>query len=783
MLKLASRITVGGTNKFILRLRITSLGQHRMSIKKEKILEDMSKLVIVESPAKAKTIKKYLGKDYKILASVGHVRDLPAKGLSVNTRKNFEPKYEIIEGKEKVIEELKKNSENSEKVYLATDPDREGEAISWHLAYILGLDSNKKNRVTFNEITKNGVTNGMKHPRKIDMDLVNAQQARRILDRLVGYKLSPFVSRKIRGGLSAGRVQSVAVRIIVDREKEIKDFVPEEYWTLDALFNLPKKKILEASFYGKDNKKMPLENKETVDGIISDLSDAVYKIKSTRKSKRKKLPSPPFTTSTMQQEASKNLGFTSKRTMQIAQSLYEGIEIKDVGLTGLITYMRTDSLRISDDAINSARDYIGTTFGKDYLPEKPRHYKSKASAQDGHEAIRPTNINFDPETIKTSLKPEQYRLYKLIWQRFLKSQMADCIHDTVSASIEAKDYIFKASGYTVSFKGFTILSPEVKEEKIKNEVLFTLKNGDILNLKELLPAQHFTEPPARYTEASLIKALEENGIGRPSTYAATISTILAREYVGKDGKNLFPTELGTVVVDLMKKHFKNIVDVKFTAQMESNLDLVEEGKEEWTALLKNFYDDFKVTLKKATEDTKDVKISLASDKTDIKCEKCGKPMVVKSNRYGKFLGCSGYPDCKNIKRMIIEDGEIKPETNEISDTPCPNCGKNMIVKFGRYGKFLACPDYPDCKGTGKIKENIPGKCPKCGKDLVRRLSKRKRYFYGCSAYPKCGFISWDEPLEENCPNCNKTLFKKKGKKSVIYCQNEECGYRKEEKAG
>ena len=400
-----------------------------MPFKKGENFKGMSKLVIVESPAKAKTIKKYLGKDYKILASVGHVRDLPAKGLSVNTRKNFEPKYEIIEGKEKVIEELKKNSENSEKVYLATDPDREGEAISWHLAYILGLDSNKKNRVTFNEITKNGVTNGMKHPRKIDMDLVNAQQARRILDRLVGYKLSPFVSRKIRGGLSAGRVQSVAVRIIVDREKEIKDFVPEEYWTLDALFNLPKKKILEASFYGKDNKKMPLENKETVDGIISDLSDTVYKIKSARKSKRKKSPSPPFTTSTMQQEASKNLGFTSKRTMQIAQGLYEGIEIKDVGLTGLITYMRTDSLRISDDAINSARDYIGTTFGKDYLPEKPRHYKSKASAQDGHEAIRPTNVNFDPETIKSSLKPEQYRLYKLIWQRFLKSQTPSVLRD------------------------------------------------------------------------------------------------------------------------------------------------------------------------------------------------------------------------------------------------------------------------------------------------------------------------------------------------------------------
>lgn len=739
----------------------------------------MSSLVIVESPAKAKTIKKYLGKDYQILASVGHVRDLPARGLSVNTRKNFEPKYEIIEGKEKVIKELESACRKSKKVYLATDPDREGEAISWHLAYILNLDPSKRNRVTFNEITKNGVELGMKKPRKIDMDLVNAQQARRILDRLVGYKLSPFVSRKIRGGLSAGRVQSVAVRIIVEKEKEIENFVPEEYWTLDAIFNFKKNQKIEALFYGQGGKKLPLKSKDQVDSILSSLSDAVYKVKSVRKSTRKKSPNPPFTTSTMQQEASKNLGFTSKKTMQIAQNLYEGVELKDVGLTGLITYMRTDSLRISETAVSSARDYVKETFGEDYLPEKPRHYKSKASAQDGHEAIRPTNVYLDPESVRSSLKDEQYKLYKLIWQRFLKSQMADCIHNTASVNIEAKDYLFKSSGYTIKFKGFTILNKETKEEQTKNEILFSIKTGEILKLKELLPVQHFTEPPPRYTEASLIKALEENGIGRPSTYAATISTILAREYVGKDGKNLFPTELGAAVVDLMKKYFPNIVDVKFTAEMENSLDLVEAGKKQWTDLLRDFYDEFKVTLKEAVENTKNLKISLKSDETDIKCEKCGKPLVVKSNRYGKFLGCSGYPDCKNIKRMIVENGIVKTETGEVSDTPCPNCGKNMVVKFGRYGKFLSCPNYPECKGTARIKEKIPGNCPKCGKELVRRLSKRKRYFYGCSAYPECDFISWDEPTEERCPKCNSTLFKKKDKKGTVHCQNENCGYKTE----
>ena len=739
----------------------------------------MSKLLIVESPAKAKTIRKYLGKGFQVLASVGHVRDLPARRLSVDTRHDFEPKYEIIEGKEKIIEELKNASKSSEKVYLATDPDREGEAISWHLSYILGLDSNKKNRVTFNEITKSGIEHGMSRPRKIDMDLVNAQKARRILDRLVGFKLSPFVSRKIRGALSAGRVQSVAVRVIVDRETDIKKFVPKEYWTIDATLSSKGKKDFNASFYGENKKKLELSNKEQVDAILKEIEKEDFIVDSVRKGSRKRSPSPPFNTSSMQQEASKNLGFTSKRTMQIAQGLYEGVELKDYGLTGLITYMRTDSLRISDDAISLAREYISTTYGKEYIPETVRRFKTRANVQDGHEAIRPTNVKLSPEIVKSSLKPEQYKLYKLIWTRFIKSQMAECIQDTISASITAGNYLFKASGYTVKFRGFTILSPEIKESDLKKMELPALKKGDILKSKKISPSQHFTEPPARYTEASLIKALEENGIGRPSTYAATISTILTREYVYKDGKNLVPTELGEVLTDFMKKYFPDIVNIKFTAEMEKNLDEIEGGHEDWRELLHDFYENFKSTFKKASEALENKRINLKSDQTDIKCDKCGKLMVVKSNRYGKFLACSGYPDCKNIKRMIVENGVIKPETGEISDTPCPNCGKNMLVRFGRYGKFLACPDYPECKGTARIHEKVPGKCPKCGKSLVRRMTKKRLYFYGCSKYPNCDFISWDEPTDNNCPKCSKTLFKKKGKKNILYCTNENCGYKAE----
>ena len=550
----------------------------------------MSKLVIVESPAKAKTIKKYLGSDFDVVASMGHVRDLPENRLSVDVKKDFKPKYEVIKGKEKLVEELKEAADKSDEIFLATDPDREGEAISWHLAYLLGLDVEDHNRVTFNEITKTAVTNGIEHPRAIDMDLVNAQQARRILDRLVGYKLSPFLSQKIRRGLSGGRVQSVAVRIIVDRENEIRKFVPEEYWTLDAQF-IPKgsRKAFPASFYGDVDGKIKISNKEQADKILAELEDAEYQVVKVKKGTRRNSPAPPFITSTLQQEASRKLGFQARRTMKVAQELYEGVEVADMGAVGLITYMRTDSLRISEDAVKEAADYILERWGKKYLPDTPRKFKVKANAQDGHEAIRPTMPNLSPDQVKDSLTSDQYKLYKLIWERFIACQMSNCLQSTTQADIQAKNYIFKASGYTVTFDGYTVLYEEGKDEEEEAKcALPVLENGMPLKCKELVGNQHFTQPPPRYTEASLIKALEENGIGRPSTYATTISTITAREYVTRENKTLKPTELGEVITKLMKEHFPKIVNIKFTAQVESELDEVEHGKEDRTHQLHTY---------------------------------------------------------------------------------------------------------------------------------------------------------------------------------------------------
>ena len=690
----------------------------------------MSKLVIVESPAKAKTIKKYLGSDFDVVASMGHVRDLPENRLSVDVKKDFKPKYEVIKGKEKLVEELKEAADKSDEIFLATDPDREGEAISWHLAYLLGLDVEDHNRVTFNEITKTAVTNGIEHPRAIDMDLVNAQQARRILDRLVGYKLSPFLSQKIRRGLSGGRVQSVAVRIIVDRENEIRKFVPEEYWTLDAKF-IPKgsRKAFPASFYGDVDGKIKISNKEQADKILAELEDAEYQVVKVKKGTRRKSPAPPFITSTLQQEASRKLGFQARRTMKVAQELYEGVEVADMGAVGLITYMRTDSLRISEDAVKEAADYILERWGKKYLPDTPRKFKVKANAQDGHEAIRPTMPNLSPDQVKDSLTSDQYKLYKLIWERFIACQMSNCLQSTTQADIQAKNYIFKASGYTVTFDGYTVLYEEGKDEEEEAKgALPVLENGMPLKCKELVGNQHFTQPPPRYTEASLIKALEENGLGRPSTYATTISTITAREYVTRENKTLKPTELGEVITKLMKEHFPKIVNIKFTAQVESELDEVEHGKEEWTQQLHTFYDEFSDTLKKAKEAMDGVKIQLEEDKTDIICELCGRQMVVKTGRYGKFIACPGYPECKNIKKIINETG---------------------------------------------------AECPKCGGVIVKK-TKKGRVFYGCKEYPNCDFVSWDEPSMEKCPQCGKTLLKKKGKKPKLYCITPDCGYEKVE---
>lgn len=690
----------------------------------------MSYLVIVESPAKAKTIKKYLGGNYEVIASMGHVRDLPKTRLSVDIKKKFAPKYEIIKGKEKLVEELKELAEKSDKIYLATDPDREGEAISWHLAYILGLPLDDNNRVEFNEITKNGVTNGMAHPRSINIDLVNAQQARRILDRLVGYKLSPFISQKIRRGLSAGRVQSVAVRIIVDREEEIRKFKPEEYWTIDAKF-IPKgsRKSFSASLYSDANGKIKIENQEQAEKIEQDLADAEYMITKVKHGTRRKTPAPPFITSTLQQEASRKLGFQSRRTMKVAQELYEGVDIEGMGATGLITYMRTDSLRISDVAKEEAAQYILNRFGEKFLPAKPRVFKTKSNAQDGHEAIRPSMPSLSPEDVKASLTSDQFKLYNLIWNRFMASQMSDCIQKTTQAEISAKEYIFKASGYYVDFEGFTTLYVESKDtEEEKSTQLPPLEKDMPVKCKELKKNQHFTQPPARYTEASLIKALEEYGIGRPSTYAATITTITSREYVKREAKTLYPTELGEVMTNLLKERFPKIVNYKFTAQMEENLDEVEHGQEEWVELLDEFYSDFDKTLKKAKEEMEGVKLQLKEDQTDIICDKCGRQMVVKVGRYGKFIACPGYPECKNVLKFVEKTGV---------------------------------------------------KCPKCNGDVIVKHTKKKRVFYGCSNYPECDFVSWNEPVNERCPQCGGILFKKKGKKPKLYCATEGCGFEKE----
>ena len=691
----------------------------------------MSKLVIVESPAKAKTIKKYLGSGYEVVASMGHVRDLQENRLSVDIKHDFKPKYEIIKGKEKLVQELKSAAEKSEEVLLATDPDREGEAISWHLAYILDLDISKQNRITFNEITKTGITNGMEHPRSIDIDLVNAQQARRILDRLVGYKLSPFLSQKIRRGLSAGRVQSVAVRLVVDREEEICAFVPEEYWSIDAKL-IPKgeRKAFAASFYGDANGKIKITNQEQADGILKSLEEADFFVSKVKKGSRKKSPAPPFITSTLQQEASRKLGFQARRTMKAAQELYEGVEIEGMGAIGLITYMRTDSLRISEDALHDATTYIEERWGKKYLPDAPRHFKTKANAQDGHEAIRPSTPSITPEQVKSSLTNDQFRLYKLIWERFIACQMANCMQSTTQADITAGEYLFKASGYTVTFDGFTVLYEEGKDEETEQGGALPVLTQDMpLKKKELAGNQHFTQPPPRFTEASLIKALEENGIGRPSTYAATISTITSREYVVRDGKALHPTELGEVTTQLIRERFPKIVNVKFTAQVEKDLDTVQNGETDWVQTLHNFYGDFEKTLKKAKEDMEGIKIQLKEDETDVICEKCGRNMVVKVGRYGKFLACPGYPDCKNVKKLVIENG---------------------------------------------------AECPKCGGKVVVKKTKKGRVFYGCNEYPNCDFVSWDEPTMEKCPRCGKTLLRKKGKSPKLYCVTPDCGYEKVE---
>ena len=691
----------------------------------------LSNLVIVESPAKAKTIKKYLGKDFEVVASMGHVRDLPKSKFGVDVDHDFTPMYVDIKGKEDLIKDLKKAAKKSDAIFLATDPDREGEAISWHLAQMLGVDMNQPNRVTFNEITKSGVKYGMDHPRMIDVKLVDAQQARRVLDRIVGYKISPFLWRKVRKGLSAGRVQSVAVRIIMDREEEIRAFKQQEYWSIDAKLAAKghAKKPFPAKLYAIDGKKLELTaipDEKRAREIVESLDGADYIVSNVKKGVRRKSPAPPFITSTLQQQASRRLGYQSRRTMKVAQELYEGVEIEGIGATGLITYMRTDSLRISDEAAEQAKIYITDTYGKEYLPATRRVFKTKKNAQDAHEAIRPSDPSLTPDRVKKDLTAEQYKLYKLIWERFIASQMANALLDTVAVDIEAANCLFKASGFTVKFDGFTVLYEESKDTDDENTAsLPPLEAGNVLTLKELTPNQHFTQPPARYTEASLIKTLEENGIGRPSTYAPTITTILARGYVERENKSLKPTALGEVTTKLMEEQFAKIVDVTFTANMEKTLDEVEEGNVDYPKMLSGFYDDFMTTLEQAEKNMDGTRVKVPDEETDIVCELCGRKMVIKTGRFGKFLACPGFPECRNTKKIVKETG---------------------------------------------------GLCPVCGGKVLAKKSKNGKGYYGCEHNPQCQFMTWDKPLSETCPKCGSTLFQKTGRGALIHCLKEGCDY-------
>ena len=687
----------------------------------------MPKLVIVESPAKAKTIGKYLGRGYKVTASMGHVRDLPASTLGIDVENGYTPKYITIKGKQKLVKELKAEAKKCDGVLLATDPDREGEAISWHLANILGLDPAAPNRVTFDEITKKGVKEGMAHPRAINIDLFNAQQARRELDRLVGYKLSPFLWRKVRKGLSAGRVQSVAVRLIRDREIEIENFKPDEYWNIDALLHAQgdKSEFTARLAATADGKKLTVTNKAQADGILAALDGKDYAITKIEKGKRRRQPAPPFITSTLQQDASRAFGFSATRTMRAAQTLYEGVDITGHGTVGLITYMRTDSLRIAAEAQAAAKTFIADRWGENYVCKTARKWKSRSAtaAQDAHEAIRPSMPELTPDEVEQSISGDTAKLYRLIWSRFMASQMADCIQDTVSASITAGDYLFRASGFRVAFDGFTALYEESTDDTKKKETaLPPLEEGQKLALKKLTADQKFTQPPPLYTEATLIHALEENGIGRPSTYAPIITTIVDRGYVEKDQKKLKTTPLGQAVNTVMMEQFPNIVDVKFSADMEKKLDVVEAGQADWVKTIDDFYQGFSKSLEQAEKNMEGKRIKVEDIPTDEICEKCGRPMVIKSGRYGKFVACSGFPECRNAHPLVKDTGGL-----------CPLDGGHMLV----------------------------------------RKSAKGRVYYGCSNYPKCNYMTWDEPVPEKCPQCGSTLFKKKGQ---LYCAKEGCGF-------
>ena len=751
----------------------------------------MSYLVIVESPAKANTIKGYLGSNYRVIASKGHIRDLPKSTLGIDVKNGFEPHYINIRGKGDVIKELRAEAKKASKIFLATDPDREGEAISWHIASQLGISPDTPCRVTFNEITKGAVKEAIKAPRVIDTKLVDSQQARRILDRLIGFNLSELLWKSVKSGLSAGRVQSVAARIITEREDEIKSFVPQEYWTLDSLLLDEDGEQLCAKFFGDKSGKQRIDNAEEASAIENAIKSGNFKVISVKHAQKQKLPAPPFTTSTLQQEASKRLGFQTQKIMRIAQELYEGLNLGHEfgGVQGLITYMRTDSLRISDVAQDSAREFIKEHFGTDSVPKTKRVFKGNVNSQDAHEAIRPSNIYISPKKIRKMLTLDQYKLYRLIWERFVSSQMAAAVLDTVTVEIENNGYIFKAGGYVVKKQGYLALYVEDKSDEDNQEPdsvsltkLPNVKEGQMLAVKEVIKEQHFTEPPARYTEASLIKFLEENGIGRPSTYAPIISIITSRDYVKREGKLLVGTPLGEVTTNFTKQYFPEIIDYEFTAQMESSLDSIARDENTIEGVISGFYHKFEEELAIASKETKSKeKVSIPAEESDVICDRCGAKMVYKKGRFGKFLACPNFPTCKNTKALDKEGNPVEAEEKkvELAGFKCEICGGEMVIRNGRYGSFYACANYPTCKFTKQKIVELDVPCPKCGSKVVSRHGKGKMLFYSCEKYPECDFSSWDMPIAEKCPDCGTGLFYRKSRKNVI-CKNPACDYKREE---
>ncbi len=747
----------------------------------------MANLVIVESPAKANTIKSYLGSNYKVIASKGHIRDLPKSTLGIDVENNFEPHYINIRGKGDVIKELKKEAKTATKIFLATDPDREGEAISWHIASQLGIPANKECRVTFNEITKGAVKEAIKKPRKIDIDLVNSQQARRILDRLIGFNLSEILWKNVKSGLSGGRVQSVAMRIVTEREEEIRAFVPQEYWSIDATVKTASNSVV-VKFHGNKRGRLKISDEALATKIEEKIAGNRFNVLSVKHQERQKLPAPPFETSSLQQDASTKLGFQAQKTMKVAQELYDGLNLGAElgGVQGLITYMRTDSQRVASTAQESALEYIKEKYGEEFLPKRARQYKTSENSQDAHEAIRPSNVNLTPKLIKKMLTSDQYKLYKLIWERFIASQMAAATFDTVTIELENSGYIFKTGGYSIKNKGYMAVyggMEDVDTDEFHLDSLPDIKEGESLECLNIVKQQHFTEAPPRYTEASLIKFLKDNGIGRPSTYAPIISIIVSRNYVRREGKALVATELGEITTKFTREHFPEIIDYEYTAQMEAKLDSIEHKENTIVDVISDFYKKFSEELEEASKLDAKVKVEEKVEESDVICDKCGSRMIYKSGRYGKFLACPSYPACKNTK-ALDKDGNVvvkQPTEKKVESAgfACELCGADMVLRQGRYGTFYACSNYPTCKFTKQKTTETGALCPMCSSKILARHGRGRTLFYSCERYPECDFSSWDMPLSEKCPECSEMLFYRKSKKSVI-CKNKDCNYKREE---